>query len=402
MQYSSNRWLRNHPRYSSVGAVPEVALRASMAERPTVLINHLMEPPGRITGITRYLFSLLEQLVKQQNFQYVLATTWSAEQLPVALTHSDLRVETRPYHRSLPRNVMMQMVTIRQLMLEINAVAEFNCNPVGCFWPSWPRVITVHDLYFDVVPKYYRRRHRLWWNIFFPLALRSAASVICVSRSTQEDLRQHHPRQASKTAVVYEASTLHMSGERVEVPGIANDTRYAVVVGNISPNKNPACLASALSILENRGRPLTVLHVGRDEAGLLAKSVSDARLAHPIKSLGSLSDDALVMAYSRAMFMIIPSTHEGFCLPILEAQSCGTPIVCSDIPVLREVAGDAAVFFDPANPEMLADCIEQVSRQSDLRSRLSEGGRQNAAQFSWARAATETEAVLKSALGNLK
>lgn len=390
------------PCHSSVRTVPEVALRASMAERPTVLINHLMEPPGRISGITRYLFSLLEQLVKHQNFQYVLATTWSAEQLPVALTHSDLRVETRPYYGSLPRNVMMQMVTVRRLMQELNAVAEFNCNPVGCFWPNWPRVITVHDLYFDVVPKYYRRRHRLWWKMFFPLALRSAASVICVSKSTQEDLHENYPRQFGKTAVVCEASTLHISGQRVGVPGIANDAQYAIVVGNISPNKNPACLASALSILEKRGRPLTVLHVGRDEAGLLAKSVSDARLAHPIRSLGSLSDDALVTAYSRAMFMITPSTHEGFCLPILEAQSCGTPIVCSDIPVLREVAGDAAVFFDPANPEMLADSIEQVSSQPNLRRQLSEAGLKNAAQFSWARAAIETEAVLKSALGDLK
>jgi glycosyltransferase involved in cell wall biosynthesis len=370
-----------------------------MTERPTILINHLMEPPGRITGITRYLFSLLEQLVKHQNFRYVLATTWSAEQLPISLTSSELQVETRPYHHSLPQNIMIQMVTVRRLMHGINAIAEFNCNPLGCFWPNWPRVITVHDLYFDVVPEYYARRHRLWWNIFFPLALRSAAGIICVSKSTQEDLLRHYPRQAGKTGVVYEASTLRIPDQLVEVPGLDDDAGYAVVVGNISPNKNPACLASALSLLEKRGRPLTVLHVGRDEAGLLAKSVSDAGLTHPIKSLGSLSDDALVTAYSRAMFMITASTHEGFCLPILEAQGCGTPVVCSDIPVLREVTGDAALFFDPANPEMLADCIEQICSRPDLRRQLSEAGLKNAAQFSWARAAIETEAILRSAIG---
>jgi glycosyltransferase involved in cell wall biosynthesis len=376
-------------------------VRASMIERPTILINHLMEPPGRITGITRYLFSLLEQLGKRPKFQYVLATTWSTEQLPISLAHSELRVETRPYHRSLPHNVMMQMATIRRLMHEFDAVAEFNCNPVGCFWPGWPRVITVHDLYFDVTPKYYRRPHRLWWNTLFPLALRAATTAICVSKSTQEDLRRYHPRQAGKAAVVYEASTLHMPGALVDVPGIDKDTRYAIVVGNISPNKNPACLASALSILEKRGRPLTVVHVGRDEAGLLARSVSDAALALPIKSLGSLSDDALVAAYSRATFMITPSTHEGFCLPILEAQGCGTPVICSDIPVLREVAGDAAIFFDPANPAMLADCIDRALGEPGLRNRLSEAGLKNAAQFSWARAAEETEEILKSAIGEL-
>ena len=168
---------------------------ALVVGRPTILINHLMEPPNRITGITRYLFSLLEELVKRQTFQYVLATTWSADQLPPTLANSELRVETQPYRRSLPQNVMLQMLTIPRLMQQFKAIAEFNCNPVGCFWPSWPRVITVHDLYFDVTPKYYRQRHRLWWNIFFPLALHAATRVICVSKSTQDDLRQHHPRQ---------------------------------------------------------------------------------------------------------------------------------------------------------------------------------------------------------------
>jgi glycosyltransferase involved in cell wall biosynthesis len=376
-----------------------MVLRASKAQRPTVLINHLMEPPGRITGITRYLFSLLEQLVKSRHFRYVLATTWSANQLPITLAHSELRVETRPYHRSLPHNVMMQMVTIRRLMRELDSVAEFNCNPVGCFWPGWPRVITVHDFYFDVMPQNYLPRHRLWWKIFFPLALRAATNVICVSKSTQEDLRQYYPRQAVKAAVVYEASTLHVPDELVDVPSIDKGIQYAIVVGNISPNKNPACLAFALKILEQRGRPLTVFHVGRDEAGLLAQSVSDAALKHPIQSLGLLSDDALVAAYSHATFMVSTSTHEGFCLPILEAQSCGTPVICSDIPVLREVAGDAAIFFDPTNPEMLAGLIDQILAEPHLRRQLSEAGLRNSRRFSWACAAQETEKLLKSSIG---
>lgn len=375
-----------------------MVLRASMSEQPTILVNHLMEPPGRITGITRFLFSLLEELVKRQQFQYVLATTWPADQLPVALARSELRVETRPYCHSLPRNVMMQMATLPRLMREINAVAEFNCNPLGCFWPTWPRVMTVHDLYFDVVPQYYRLRHRLWWKMFFPMALRAATSVVCVSKSTQDDLRRFHPRHADKTVVVHEASCLRVPAELVDVPDIEKGEPYALLVGNISPNKNPACLVSALKILEQRGRPLTVLHVGRDEAELLAQSASDAVLKHPIRRLGPLSDDALAAAYSRAMFMVSASTHEGFCLPILEAQSCGTPVVCSDIPVLQEVAGDGAAFFDPSNPLMLADCIDRVRNEPDLLRELSEAGQRNAARFSWARAAIETEEVLRAAI----
>jgi len=380
-----------------------MVLRASMVDHPTILINHLMEPPARITGITRVLFSLLEQLVGLPHFRYVLATTWSSDQLPPALLQSGaLEVVTRPFHPSLPKNIMAQMVTVPQLMRKFAAAAELNCNPVGCFWPNWPRVITVHDLYYDVTPQYYPRRHRLWWNIFFPLALRAATRVICVSRSTREDLQHYHSRQFDKTIVVHNAAALEGAVRNrnglAALPDIEDGAPYAIFVGNISPNKNPTCLAAALKILEQRGRPLTVYHVGRDEVRLLALSVADAGLAYPIKNFGILTDEALVAAYRRARFLISTSTHEGFCLPILEAQSCGTAVICSDIPVPREVAGEAALFFDPNNPTALADCIDRIIDQPDLGRRLSEAGVQNAAQFSWARAARETEAVLKSAI----
>ena len=301
---------------------------------------------------------------------------------------------TLPYYESIPHNVLMQMLNLRRMMRETGAVAEFNCNPVGCFWPTWPRVITVHDLYFDVTPQYYSRRHRLWWRIFFPLALGAASGVICVSESTRSDLQKHHPRQAAKASVVHEASALSVP-HAIDAPAARGDAPYAILVGNMSPNKNVACLTAALAILEKRGRPLRVAHVGRDDVGLLARSVRKAALQHPVESLGSLSDPALVAAYRGAIFMISASTHEGFCLPILEAQSCGTPVICSDIPVLREVAGEAAVFCDPANPEMLANSVDRLRGDAALRQRLSEAGLKNANRFSWVRAAGETEALLK-------
>jgi glycosyltransferase involved in cell wall biosynthesis len=389
--------LSKHKQYRSrqiAGTVPP------MVERPTILINHLMEPPNQITGITRFLFSLLDQLVRLPQFKYVLATTWDADQLPPKLANSGLHVVTRPFHRSLPHNMMMQMVQLPHLMQQFSAVAEFNCNPVGCFWPHWSRIITVHDLYFDVTPQYYRWRHRLWWRVFFPLALRAARTVLCVSASTREDLRHYYPRQVGKSVVVHEANTLQIPDKMANDSPLEDNEQYAIIVGNVSPNKNPGCLTSALKILENRGQPLTVFHVGRDDAGLLAQSARYACLRHPIQNLGRLSDEALVAAYARAMFMVSASTHEGFCLPILEAQGCGTPVICSDIPVLREVAGEAAIFFDPAKPEMLADCIDRLRIQKQLHRKLSETGLRNAARFSWARAAAETEALLKSAIGS--
>src|ERR1700738_4592429 len=122
-----------------------------MTERGLVLVNHLLEPPGRVTGITRFLFALLNELIRHPLLRYVLVTTWKAQELPPALQHENLSIITLPHRQSTPANIAAQMMQIRRLMRELGAALEFNSNPLGCFRPSWPRGITVHDLYFDVM-----------------------------------------------------------------------------------------------------------------------------------------------------------------------------------------------------------------------------------------------------------
>ena len=93
--------------------------------------------------------------------------------------------------------------------------------------------------------------------------------------------------------------------------------------------------------------------------------------------------------------MIVPSTHEGFCLPLLEAQSCGTPVICSDIPVLCEVAGDAALFFPPDD---IGPALERICFDEPLRLGSVKAGRKRAPQFMWQKAAERTLDVLRSVL----
>ena len=133
----------------------------------TVLVNHLLEPPNVISGISRYLFALLEELAKSRRYRYVLATTWSAENLPASLRETSIDIRTLPYHPKTPVNVLKQLAIVPRLMRETGAVLEFNCNPLGSFWGNWPRVMTVHDMYMETMPASYPRRHRLWWSVAF-------------------------------------------------------------------------------------------------------------------------------------------------------------------------------------------------------------------------------------------
>jgi glycosyltransferase involved in cell wall biosynthesis len=364
----------------------------------TVLVNHLLEPPNLISGISRYLFALLEELARSQRYRYVLATTWSADKLPASLLKLPVEVRTLPYQPKTPVNVMSQIATVSRLMRETGAALEFNCNPVGGFLGGWPRVITVHDIYMETMPSSYPLRHRAWWNVLFPLSLRGASAVICVSDTTRRDVEQRHAFARDKLVVVHEAPIISADGDDTATPPGRFESPYGLYVGNISPNKNVAVLVEALKRLEAEGAAPVVYHVGRDTAGLLAQAEQRFDAGNLIRKAGPVSDAELIAAYRGAACFINTSLNEGFCLPVVEAQSLGAPVICAGIPVLREVAGEGAMFFAPHDAAALAAHIKAVFADVALRRRMAQASLDNAARFSWRKAARETEDIFAAVL----
>ena len=283
-----------------------------MQEAPTILINHLLEPPTKITGITRYLFALLEELISTKTFRYVLVTSWRHSDLPEALQSSVTSI-TRNFIASAPRNVMAQMAIIPRLMYKTGATLEFNCNPIGCIWPFWPRVITVHDLYYELMPHDFPWRRRLGWHLLFPRSIEAASAIICVSHASRQQLTRLYPTSANKAVVIHEAGALGQRSTTASVAGQPCEKPYGLYVGNISPNKNPAVLVEALKLLENKGSSLALYHVGRDELGLLADAQRRIGLRHPIRSMGTVTDRFLAASYQEAHCLINTSLDEGFC-----------------------------------------------------------------------------------------
>lgn len=111
---------------------------------------------------------------------------------------------------------------------------------------------------------------------------------------------------------------------------------------------------------------------------------------------GYVPDDDLHVMYGQAEAYVFPSLSEGFGLPPLEAMSAGLPVLCSDIPVLREVCADAALFFDPHDPASLIEQMEKLYSQKGLREELIAKGKKRTKQFSWKRMAEETLEVYGS------
>jgi len=265
-------------------------------------------------------------------------------------------------------------------------------------------VVTVHDLSFVRTPERLPPLKRAYLRRLSRASVSRAAQVIAVSRQTADDLAACFGVAPGKITVVHNgvaaafrpdsAAAVAQFRNRQGLP-----PRYLLYLGTLEPRKNLELLLHAFA----RWRAMTA--PGNCEVHLVlagAKGwyydtifaqVDALKLADVVHFPGFVPAAELPDWYRAAEAFVYPSRFEGFGLPVLEAMACGTPVLCSNTASLREVAGDAAVTFPPADETALAHAIELLTSQPQLAGRLRDLGLQQAARFSWQRCAAETVAV---------
>src|SRR5437763_11712172 len=253
------------------------------------------------------------------------------------------------------------------------------------------RVTTIHDLHYRIVPDAHFGLRRLGMRGLVPLAARRSHRLIAVSRSTRDDLVGLLGLPAEKIDVVawglgarpqVEPTPAHTLRER---HGLDHRT-IALSVSAKRPHKNLARLLEAVAALPVDRRPVLVLPGYPTPHEIeLRRRAEQLGVAGDVRFLGWIDPDELEGFYRAAACFVFPSLHEGFGLPVLEAMARGVPVACSNRSSLPEIAGDAAVTFDPERVEEIARALETLIVDPALAQRLREAGRQPAAQFSWAR-----------------
>lgn len=244
-----------------------------------------------------------------------------------------------------------------------------------------PLLLTIHDLATLRLPATFNRWTRTYTRTLVARVIRNATHLIAVSEFTASELMSLLGVPSAKITVIPNGVDASFGSN---VDPASGD--YVLAVATIEPRKNLSRLAEAYALLDPR--PAELRLVG-------ARGWGNVRLDTRLTQLGVVSDFDLARLYRGARCFAYVPLYEGFGLPVLEAMASGTPVVASDIAPLREVAGTAAVYVDPLDPEAIARGLREADERRD---ELVEAGRQRAAAFSWRQTATATLEVYRQML----
>jgi glycosyltransferase involved in cell wall biosynthesis len=258
-----------------------------------------------------------------------------------------------------------------------------------------PRVTTIHDLNYKLVPHTHFGLNGIGMRLLVPAAVRRSHRIIVDAASTKRDLVEHLGTPAEKIDVVplaAAAPTVAPADEETLRARLGLGDRPVVLSASAKrPHKNIARLLEALARIPLDRRPVLVVPGYRTPYEAQLRALAAGLAVRDDLVLPEWLEAAdLEGLYALAACVVFPSLYEGFGLPVLEAMVRGVPVACSNRSSLPEVAGDAALLFDPEDVAAIASALERLLTDRDLAAELASAGRERAATFSWERTAALT------------
>jgi glycosyltransferase involved in cell wall biosynthesis len=259
------------------------------------------------------------------------------------------------------------------------------------------QAVTFHDASIFAIPHAYSFLFRLKYKLIFRSLSRLAKVIFTDSEFSQTELSRYLKQPSEKFKVV------HLAGDHID--RIQPDThilskhnlskdKYVFMVGSQSPHKNLATVRNAVELIKS---DIKVVFAGGQYQKVFAKEIVRGTTKNIIV-LGYITDEELKALYLNALGYIFPSYYEGFGLPILEAMHCGCPVLCARAASLPEVAGEAALFFDPMKASDIAQTIDNIFLDQQLRNDLIQKGYRRAKEFGWQTTAHKTIDTLLSGI----
>jgi glycosyltransferase involved in cell wall biosynthesis len=360
----------------------------------------------RGAGISWYIINLLKNLaqVSPDSFEYSAFLSDRAFQETSLALHFSRLPTRRPVVRIFWEQFIQPLALRRANVDLLHALAFVAPVAAPC-----PFVVTVYDLSFLRYREAFRPFNRWYLSRLTAHSVKRARAVITISESTRQDVIDFLDVPPERVRTIYcgcdenfrplPAAEIEAFKALHQLPGT-----FVLYLGTLEPRKNVDGLIRAYARWRERQPDAPPLIVAGGKGWYyhqIFKLVESLNLTESIRFPGYIPQDELPLWYNAATLFVYPSHFEGFGLPVLETMACGTPVITSTVSSLPEVAGQDGVarLVSPTDAEALAEAMNEVMVDADLRASMSERGLARAAKFKWQKTAQETIAIYQKVLG---
>ena len=308
----------------------------------------------------------------------------------------------------LPKHWQVKKLWAPRLWTQVRLSLEILLHPVDAlFIPAHtapiihPRktIVTIHGLEYEFCPQAYSLLERSYMRLSIRYSCLAASTLIAVSENTRKDLISLYGVPKEKIVVVSEGYEQNIKYQisNIKIYSKILNTKYILFIGRLEERKNIARIVEAFGILKEKyGIPHQLVLAGKAGYGYqnIKYQISNIKYRDEVVELGYVSEEEKWTLLRGADVLVFPSLYEGFGIPVLEAQSVGTPVVTANTSSLPEVGGDGAVYVDPQSSEAIAEGVQEVLSDEALRGGIIEKAIRNRDRFSWKKCANEIADIL--------
>jgi glycosyltransferase involved in cell wall biosynthesis len=352
-------------------------------------INALYLIPGGVGGTEIYLRRLLAALgdIDRENEYFVFTNLETgADLIP---SRSNFHWKPQAVHaRFRPARILWEQTVLPVEAARYRLDVLFNPGFTAPVFAPCASVTVFHDLQHKRHPEYFRWFDLPFWKVLLWASAHRSRRLIAVSEATRKDLVCVYGLPPAPISVVLhgvEPEFFTLDRTRIEP--------FVLCVSTLHPHKNLERLIRAYAS-RKRDWPLVIAGMRGFHADVLVALIAELGLEDSVQLTGWIPREELLQLYARARAFVYPSTFEGFGMPVLEGMAAGIAVACSDIPPVREVAGEAALFFDPLNVDAISSALDRIVEDAELRAKLEKAGPERARDFTWEKAARATLAAL--------
>lgn len=373
-------------------------------------------PGGENGGVKLLALELIKgfQAMSQDNRFLFLTASWNDEELALLDNASTQRLcilnkQGRMTHSSSSRYIIQLERILRKIYRVLRRhyreklqgkglLSQMGVDVLFCPFtaptfaePGIPVVSLIHDLQQKEYPQFFTSQELEMRESFYNEVRRRADAIICISESTRESVIRHLKTDPEKTHTIHNSIQSRLIGrDASRVSEYLRDLHidgkpFMFYPANFWPHKNHRMLLTAYGMYVSRHPDckMDLVFTGAldDAQRDLQDKVRRMGLERHVHFLGYLPEDQLIALWRGCSLLVFPSLYEGFGIPVLEAMQFGKPVLCSNVTSLPEVAGDAALYFDPRKPDEIVQCLEKIIGNQELYADLVRRGYERLSHF---------------------